>query len=90
MDEIVLFSFGFGADGERVEDSCAKGVADGFGGFVAEVTLSEDLHADNSLPLCAHLLDHADDGGGVRVHMGADGVETDKIDFDPRGGCSCL
>ncbi len=76
-----------GSDGEGVEDSGREGVADRFGGAVTEVSLAEDLHADDGFSLRAHLLDDADYGVGVCVHVGADRVEADEIDFDPwRGG----
>jgi len=83
LGEIVLFLLGFGADGEGVEDAGVEGVADGFGGAVAHVALAEDLHADDAFAGGAHLLDDADDGVGVGVHVGADGVEADEVDFDP-------
>ena len=52
-------------------------------GAVAQVSLAEDLHADDAFALAPHLLDDADDGVGVGVHVGADGVEADEVDFDP-------
>lgn len=77
LDEVVLLCLRFGADGEGVEDSGAESIADGFGGFAAEIALAEDLHADDAFALRAHLFDDADDGVGVCVHVGADWVEAD-------------
>ena len=37
------------------------------------------------LPWARICFDDADDGVGCGVHVGADGVEADEIDFDPRG-----
>lgn len=84
VDEVVLLAAGFGADGEGVEDSGAEGVAYGLGGAVAHVSLAEDLHADDAFAVGAHLLDDLDDRVGVGIHVGADGVKADEIDFDPR------
>jgi len=83
LDEVILFTLGFGADGDGVEDAGTESEADGFGGFVAEVALAEDLHANDAGADGAHLLDEADDGVGVGVHVGADGVEADEVDIDP-------
>ena len=79
----MLF-LGLGADGEGVEDSRGERVADGFGGFVTQISLAEDLHADDGFSLRAHLFDDGNDGVGVSVHVGADGVEADEIEFNPR------
>jgi hypothetical protein len=84
--QVVLFGLGFGAYGEGVEDAGGEGVADGLGGVVAEVALTEDLHADDAFALSAHLFDYGDDCVWVGVHVGADGVEADEVDLDPGGG----
>jgi len=39
------------------------------------------------LPAVAHLLHHADNGVGVRVHVSADGIDANEMDFDPRRFC---
>ncbi len=83
VDEVILFATRFGAYGEGVKDSGAESVADGFCGAVAEVSLAEDLHADDAFAVGAHLPDDFDDGVGVGVHVRADGVEADEIDVDP-------
>lgn len=83
-----MFALGFGTDGEGVEDAGGEGVANRFGGFVAEVALAEDFHADDALSLRAHLLEDGNDGGGVGVHVGADGVKADEVDLDPGRGRS--
>ena len=59
---------------------------------MAKVSLAENLHADDAFALSAHLLDDADDGVGVGVHVGADGVEANEVDLDPRrcsGSAEC-
>ena len=56
LNEVVLLFLRFGADGEGVEHAGAEGIANGFRRAVAQVSLAEDLHADDALALGAHLL----------------------------------
>jgi len=82
-DEVFLLGLGFGADGEGVKEIEAEGKIEGFVLAVAEVALAEDFHADDSLAGGAHFFDYANDSGGIGVHERSDGIDADKMDFDP-------
>jgi len=86
LRQVVLLLAGFSADGEGVKDSGGESVADGFRGTVAEITLSENLHAYDTFAVAAHFFDYFYDGVGISVHVGTDGVKADEVDVDP-GRC---
>jgi hypothetical protein len=74
LDQIVLFGFTFRADGHGVQHSEAQREAYGFIFAIYEITLREDLHANDSLSRGLHLADYAQHGSGIGVHVGANGV----------------
>src|SRR5260370_22705411 len=86
-DEVFLLGLGFGADGESVKEIEAECEIEGFVLAVAKVALAENLHANDALTGSAHFAHDADNGSGVGVHIGADGIDADKMDFDPGRFC---
>src|ERR1700739_4873571 len=85
-DQVLLLVVAFRADGEGVEDSVVQRVADGFVLTRAHCALAEDLHSHDALALRAHVADDRDDGVGMVVHVRADRIQPDQVDFDP-GRC---
>ena len=83
----MLFGDGFGADGEGVEEVERKSIAQSFILATTEIALAENFHADDAFAGGAHLADDADDGVGIGVHVGADGIDSNEMHFDPGRFC---
>src|SRR5260370_41688781 len=54
---------------------------------MAKVALAENLHADDAFAGGAHFAHDADNSSGVRVHIGAEGVDTNEMNLDPGRFC---
>lgn len=76
-DQIFLFGFAFGADGEGVQEIQPKREIQRFVLAVAHGTLAQNFHTDNALPFSAHFLDYANDGVWIGIHERADGIDAD-------------
>jgi len=86
-DEVFLLGLGFGADSEGVEEIEAESEVEGFILAGAEFALAEDFHADDAFAGGAHLANDADDGIRIGIHIGAHGVDSNEVDFDPGRFC---
>ena len=82
-----MLGLGFGADGEGVKQIEAESEIEGFVLAVAKVTLAEDFHADDAFACGAHFAHDADNGSGIGVHIGTDGVDANEMNLDPERFC---
>ena len=86
-DEVFLLGVGFGADGEGVEEIEPESEIEGFVLAVAQLSLAQDFHANDAFAGGAHFTNDADDGIRIGIHEGADGIDTNEMDFDPGRFC---
>ncbi len=88
-----MLGLGFGADGQGVKEIEAKGEIEGFVLTMAKVALAEDFHTDDAFAGGTHFAHDANNGSGVRIHIGADGVDSNEMNLDPGrlcGGAKCF
>jgi len=78
---------GFSADGEGVKEIEPESEIEGFVLAVAKVALAENLHADDAFACGAHFAHDADNGSGIGVHIGAEGINANEMNLDPGRFC---
>ena len=82
-----MLGFGFGAYGEGVQEVEREGEAQGVVLAVAKLALAKNLHANDAFSCRAHLAHDADHSSRIGVHEGPNGIDPNKMDFDPRRFC---